>query len=46
VEEVYLPRECCEVIRPRNLKPPAGSVGAGGGLKETVNETEWEINNV
>lgn len=29
-KEVYFPGECCEVLRPRSMKPPAGS-GEGGG---------------
>ena len=28
--------ECCEVIRPRNVKPAAGSGGEGVELKDTV----------
>jgi len=38
-KKVYLPRDCCEVIRPRNMKPPAGSVGGVGGGIEGNNKT-------
>ena len=36
-KKVYLLRDCCEVTRPRSMKPPVGSGGWGRvELKETV----------
>ena len=35
-KEVYLPRECCEVIRPPSMKPPEG---AGMGELEGNSKT-------